>query len=232
MRIPLSERARGTATRDRVYQAIRDAIVCAELEPGRRLSENELAERLGVSRTPVREALARLREERLVAVVPQRGTFVTKIDPDAVADAAFVREALECNAVRLATLNATEDDIAALRANLAAQEEAAERDDAAAFDELDDDLHRIICGLSGRDVAWWLSQRVRGQLDRVRRLSIPEPGYRAEMIAEHHRLIDAIEARDPERAEQVMRHHLQMVLSSMPTLRAEHPDYFEPEEDG
>ena len=79
VRILLSERAGGAAARDQVYVALREAIVSAELEPGRKLSENELAELLGVSRTPVREALARLRDDRLVAIVPQLGTFVTLI---------------------------------------------------------------------------------------------------------------------------------------------------------
>src|ERR671921_1610907 len=111
MRIHLSDRASGGSARDQVYVALREAIVCAELEPGRRLSENELADLLGVSRTPVREALARLRDERLVAIVPQLGTFVTLISPAAVEDAAFVREALECSAIRLATEHASERDL-------------------------------------------------------------------------------------------------------------------------
>ena len=83
---------------------LREAIVSAKLKPGLRLSENELAGELGVSRTPVREALQRLRDERLVAIVPQLGTFVTLISPQAVADASFVREALECSAVALAAV--------------------------------------------------------------------------------------------------------------------------------
>ena len=87
MRIHLNDRASGGSARDQVYVALREGIVSAELEPGRRLSENELAEALGVSRTPVREALVRLRDERLVAIVPQLGTFVTLISTDAVADA-------------------------------------------------------------------------------------------------------------------------------------------------
>ena len=73
MRIHLSDRASGGSARDQVYVALREGIVSAELEPGRRLSENELAEALGVSRTPVREALVRLRDERLVAIVPSAG---------------------------------------------------------------------------------------------------------------------------------------------------------------
>jgi GntR family transcriptional regulator, rspAB operon transcriptional repressor len=210
-----------------VYAALREAIVSAELEPGRRLSENELAELLGVSRTPVREALARLRDERLVAIVPQLGTFVTLISDEAIADAAFVREALECSAIRLATERATTQQLEALQTNLAAQERAEVNGDVEAFDTLDASLHRALCELSGRDIAWWLSRRANGHLDRVRRLSLPEPGYLAEMVAEHRAVVAAVADGDADRAEKTLRHHLRMVLSSLPQIRAAHPDYFE-----
>jgi DNA-binding GntR family transcriptional regulator len=230
MRIALGERASGVSARDQVYLSLREAIVSAELEPGRRLSENELAERLGVSRTPVREALVRLRDERLVAIVPQLGTFVTLISNDGVADAAFVREALECAAIRLATERAAEEDLAELQANLAAQDRAQQAGDAAAFDHLDDGLHRRLCELSGREIAWTLSRRANGHLDRVRRLSLPEPGYLGEMVAEHRQVVAAVADRDPGRAEAALRHHLRMVLSSLPHIREAHPDFFEENE--
>src|ERR1700712_4639329 len=116
---PISElaRSRGGAS-EQVYVALHEAIIAATLEPGTRLSENEIAGSLGVSRTPVREAFARLRDEALVVVVPQLGTFVTRISAEAVADAAFVREALECSAVRLATQRATSVEILQLQANI------------------------------------------------------------------------------------------------------------------
>ncbi|WP_187369316.1 GntR family transcriptional regulator [Baekduia soli] len=229
MRISLAERALGTTARERVYTALREAIVSAELAPGRRLSENELAERLGVSRTPVREALVRLREDRLVAIVPQLGTFVTLMDPAAVADAHFVREALEGAAVRLAARRAAPADVAGLRRTIAEQQRADAAGDADAFDRLDEALHRDLCALSGREVAWRLSQRARGQLDRVRRLSLPEAGFRAQMISEHREVVDAVAAHDPDAAEQRLRRHLRMALSSLPDIQKSHPEYFEEE---
>ena len=227
MRIHLSDRASGGSARDQVYVALREGIVSAELEPGRKLSENELADALGVSRTPVREALVRLRDERLVAIVPQLGTFVTLISTDAVADAAFVREALECSAIRLATERTTERDLEELQSNLAAQDRAEASGDTEAFDRLDEALHRTLCELSGREIAWSLSRRANGHLDRVRRLSLPEPGYLGEMVIEHRAVVAAVADRDTDRAEAALRHHLRMVLSSLPSIRAAHPDYFE-----
>src|SRR3954465_11416261 len=121
--IPLGARTLSRA-RDQVYDRLRASIVTAELEPGRQLSENELAGRLGVSRTPVREALVRLRDDRLVEIVPQLGTFVAPISDRAVGDAQFVREALECAALRAAAPRVTAEDLDALEQNLAAQERA------------------------------------------------------------------------------------------------------------
>src|SRR5918912_1906760 len=93
--ISLAARRIGVPVRTQVSATLRDAIIRAELAPGRKLSENELANWLGVSRTPIREALVRLRDERLVAIVPQLGTYVSRISPQAVSDAHFIREALE-----------------------------------------------------------------------------------------------------------------------------------------
>lgn len=214
-----------------VYVTLREAIVTAELEPGRKLSENELTELLGVSRTPVREALARLREDRLVAIVPQLGTFVTMISLSAVGDAAFVREALECSAVRLATERITATGLEELHANIAAQQIAESESDAELFDRLDESLHRIICRQSGHEIAWSLSRRANGHLARIRRLSLPDSGYMAEMLSEHQTLVAAIAEGDPDRAELELREHLRMVVSSVDQIRSAHPEYFEQEEE-
>jgi DNA-binding GntR family transcriptional regulator len=227
MRIDLSDRLQGESAGAQVYVALRDAIVRAELEPGSRLSENALADRLGVSRTPVREALAQLRDERLVAIVPQLGTFVTRIDTDALNDALFVRQALECSAIRLAVERTEAVELEELQANLAAQERACDEQDHEGFDKLDSGLHRKLCELSGREIAWWLSRRAQGQLDRVRRLSLPEPGYLGEMVSEHRAVVAAVADGDADRAEEALRHHIRMVVSSLPDIEAAHPDYFQ-----
>src|SRR4051812_10157097 len=116
--LPVVERSRRGPAREHVYGALRDAIVGAQLAPGRQLSETELGALLGVAGPPIREALQRLREERLVAIVPQLGTFVTHISEAAVSDAQFVREALECSAVRGTALRARDSDLAALQAGI------------------------------------------------------------------------------------------------------------------
>jgi DNA-binding GntR family transcriptional regulator len=230
MRITHSRRLQAGSTSRQVYSALREAIIAGELEPGQRLSENELSERFGVSRTPIREALALLRDERFVQVVPQLGTFVTRISDAAVADAQFVREALECAAVRVAAERVQPGDIAALEGLLRRQEEVVAQNDHERFAVLDDEFHAAICELSGSGVAWEVAQRVKGHLSRVRRLSLPHPNYLRTMLVEHHDVLDALRRASPDDAESALRHHLRMVLSAVPALRAQQPDYFEDEE--
>lgn len=221
-----ADRARG-GTRAQIYSALRDAIVSAELEPGRQLSENELATWLGVSRTPVREALVSLREDRLVEIVPQLGTFVSPISLSAVEDAQFVREALECAAVRQAATEPGHEDVLALEGLIARQREVGAGGDAERFFVLDDEFHSALCASGGREIAWVLSQRAKSHLDRVRRLSLPQPRYLDEMVAEHGLVVRAIKRGDPDAAEDALRHHLRMVLSALPEIRSQHPSYFE-----
>jgi DNA-binding GntR family transcriptional regulator len=210
-----------------VYAAIRDAIVRAELPPGAQLSENELADQLGVSRTPIREALGRLRDDRLVDVVPQLGTFVSRISTQAVSDAQFIREALECAAIRPAAEHAGEEDIATLEENLRSQERARESGDVDAWYLLDDAYHRTLCDLSGHPAVWPVSERAKSHLNRLRRISLKVPDYMPEMIVEHRAVVDAVARHDADAAEQTLRHHLRMVLREVPTIREKHPEYFE-----
>jgi DNA-binding GntR family transcriptional regulator len=210
-----------------VYDALRQAIVSTELEPGRQISENEIADKLGVSRTPVREALARLRDDQLVQIVPQLGTFVSRISVAGVDDAQFLREALECSAVRLAAERADAGDVAHLQALITQQEVARDHADPSAFFLLDDELHSSLCELSGRPIAWTVVARANGHLNRVRRLSLAEPSYIAEMIKEHQAVVDAVGRGEPDAAEDALRHHLRMVLSDLPHIRNDHPEYFE-----
>src|ERR1700736_1595843 len=192
MRIDRVRRSSAGPAGRQVYRALRDAIITTELEPGQRISENELAERLAVSRTPIREALIRLRDERFVQIVPQLGTFVTRISAAAVEDAQFIRESLECAAVRLAATRADPGDIAAVAGLVRRQGEVSEHGDHDRFALLDDEFHAAICEIAGHSVAWEVAQRVKGHLNRVRRLSLPQPRYLEEMVSEHGQLLEAL----------------------------------------
>jgi DNA-binding GntR family transcriptional regulator len=144
-----------------------------------------------------------------------------------VDDAQFLREALECSAVRLAAERADKHDVDELASLIARQEAARDAADASAFYVLDDQLHSTLCEMSGRPIAWTVVARANGHLNRVRRLSLAEPSYIAEMIEEHKAVVDAVGRGEPDAAEDALRHHLRMVLSDLPHIRTTHPEYFE-----
>jgi DNA-binding GntR family transcriptional regulator len=231
MEISRSSRVSGGSTRRQVQQLLRGLIETAEFPPGLRLSENDLAERLGVSRTPVREALLGLREDRLVDIVPQLGTFVTRITRAALEDAQFIRQSLECAAVSDAAHQADADDIAALRAIVVRQARTRDAGDLDCFYALDDEFHSRLCGIGGRAVAWSISQRASGHLNRVRRLSLPMHDYIAEMVSQHTAVVDAVAEHDAGGAEAALRAHLSRVLTGLGEIAHAHPGYFEDERD-
>jgi DNA-binding GntR family transcriptional regulator len=222
-----SSKPRRTSSGPYLYAALRDLIVRAELAPGERLSETELGDRLGVSRTPVREALGRLRDDRLVEVRPQIGTFVSRISPQAVSDAQFIREALECTAVRVSAELADEESMAQIEENLRAQERAVARTDIDSWQLLDDTFHRSLCDLSGHPAVWPVNERAKSHLNRLRRLSLTMPDYLATMVDAHRAVSDAVAIHDPDAAEIALREHLRAVLREVPKIREQHPDYFE-----
>lgn len=224
----LADRRRGVPANVQAYAAIRDAIVRAEFAPGRQLSENELATGLGVSRTPIREALVRLRDERLVEIVPQLGTFVSRISQRAVAEAQFIREALETAALREGVASVTDETVARLEENLRAQRRAKRSPtDHESFYVLDDEFHHALCDLSDHGAVWAISQRAKSHLNRVRRLSLFRPSYLVEMIAQHEAIVAAVAQHEPDAAVDALREHLHLTLRELPQIRSEHPDYFQ-----
>ncbi len=231
MEIKRAARVSGGSTRSQVYEVLRSSIETVEFPPGLRLSENDLAERLGVSRTPVREALLGLRDDRLVQIVPQLGTFVARITRTALEDAQFIRESLECAAVADAVADAGEDDIEGLRAIVARQAQTRDAGDLERFYLLDDEFHSSLCAIGGRAIAWSISQRASGHLNRVRRLSLPVHDYIAEMVCQHTAVLDAVAQRDPDAAVTALRAHLSRVLTGLGEIAHEHPDYFEDDSD-
>src|SRR6201992_3238769 len=208
-----------TSSRPSLYAALRDLIVRGELAPGERLSEPALGDRLGVSRTPVREALGRLRDDRLVEVRPQIGTFVSRISPASVSDAQFIRESLECTAVRVSAELADEETMAQIEENLRAQERAVSRTDIDSWQLLDDSFHRYLCDLSGHPAVCPVNERAKTHISRLRRLSLTMPDYLSTMVDAHRTIADAVAVHDPDSAEAALREHLRAVLREVPRIR-------------
>jgi DNA-binding GntR family transcriptional regulator len=222
---------RGASTRAQVYALIRRAIVYLDLPPGRGLSENELAARYGVSRTPVREAIIRLADEGLVEVAPQLGTFVSRISVQEVVEVQFIRETLELANLPDAIANVTATDEAYLRALLEEQAEAGRTGDLRRWFATDEDLHRSLLQIGGHARAWSVVSSAKAHLDRVRMLTLPDPGILAELHEQHRQIVDAVVAKKRRQAQDVLRRHLRLALDVLEPLERQFPDYFIADED-
>lgn len=210
-----------------IIQILRQAIIEMRLKPGEALSEKEVALRYGVSRQPVREAFIKLAEAGLLQVLPSRGTYVVKISVREVLNARFVREAIECALVRSAAELIDSAGVARIEQLVAEQKLAAEAGDSSRFYALDEQFHRAIADCVECDPALRVVESARAQTDRVRYLSLPDASPLALLIAQHEAILDAIKARDPERAEAAMRTHLREILSALPRLAERFPDVFD-----
>lgn len=212
--------------RPQIHIGLRQRIIRGDIAPGTALSEAEIARRFSISRQPVREAFIKLAEEGLLEVRPQRGTFVRKISKTAVVDARFVREAIEANITRELAGKADAGLVANLRKLIVAQKAvpAGELND---FMRLDEEFHRTLADAAGRLYGWKVIEEVKLQMDRVRYLSL-RSFPQAKLIRQHTGIVDAIERSSPDEAERRMREHLQLIMDDLPSIEAQHPEFFTP----
>jgi DNA-binding GntR family transcriptional regulator len=212
-----------------VYWTLRAAIVSTQLEPGLSLSEQELAERLGVSRTPVREALIRLSEEELVGIYPQTGTVIAPISYRKVYQSLVIRSALECRASRYAVAAITDDDIARLRRIIADQRHYTAVRDPEKFLGSDDAFHRAVIEVSGILDIWKVIESTKAHHDRIRHLSTYLNVYNEERVREHEAIIDALERRDAAEVQRLFELHLDpdRLVDLWASLSEKYGEYFQ-----
>ncbi len=222
--VPTAEIDPMSALSPQVYQMLKDAIIRAEVQPGQRLSDIELAKTLDISRQPIREAFMRLQAEDLLDVRPQRGTFVKRISVPAVLDARFVREAIEADIVRVVAESAQTPVIKELKSLLTAQRKLLKAPPAQ-FMKLDDQFHRTLSEAAGRPYAWRVIEDVKTQMDRVRFLSFNH-FHMERLIRQHSDIVTAIAKGRPVDAVEHMRQHLRGILESINLIAAEFPDFF------
>lgn len=211
-----------------VYERLRRAITSLAMLPSEALSEKDLSLQLGISRTPVREALIRLADEGLIDILPQRGSFVAPIRLRDVEEAQFIRESLEVAVVRRLAQSCAPRAMAELKGNLVEQAAAVAVDDRGRFLDLDEAFHRGLCEAAGLLKSWRVIQSVKLQMDRVRYLSLPEPGHLQMLLAQHRHILNAVEAGDVEAAGESMTAHLQEVLRTAQELTQRQAHLIEP----
>ncbi len=209
-----------------VYRDLLEAIISMKLVPGTPILEREITERYGISRTPVREAVLRLARDRLVDVIPKSGTFVARIPFSDLREAIVARGALEAVTVRAATEKASESQIMALRAIVQRQRETAEAGQEEAFHKADDAFHAAIAAAGRLPGIWNMIQQIKIQVERYRRLTLPQPGRMMRVVGEHTDVLDAIARRNADEAVECMTLHLNKLKLDTAIFRDMWPDYF------
>jgi DNA-binding GntR family transcriptional regulator len=194
----------------RVHDHLRDEILSGRLTPGTELTEVALAESLGVSRGPIREALGRLAAEGLVTVRPRRGAVVRALSGDEFIEAYQVREALEMMAVRLAVPKLTADDVVALERQIEEMTARGEAGDIKGFFEANTVFHQVFFEAAGNRMLADLYRQLRAQVDRHRLRSLELRGDLRRSIAEHKAILRAAKAGDVERAVHLVSEHIRV----------------------
>ena len=202
------------------------AIISLELRPGSRISEVEIAERYGVSRQPVREAVISLAQTGLVKTLPQRGTAVVPISVSQMRDARFVREAIEVAVARQAAESILPQARRQLETIIAQQELAVRQSDRDSFFHYDEAFHAMLCEGVGSQMAWESIRNVKVHMDRVCTLTLKDAVSMAPLIDEHKAILAAIDAHDASAAAEAMSLHLYGILTALPKIEAEHPELF------
>ena len=201
--------------RDTAYERLKDAIRHQELKPGQPLSETYLSEILGISRTPVREALQQLAQEGLLQVIPGRAVTVAAPSVQGVLNVIHVRSLLEPEVARLVAEDPTPEVIEALRGTLAKMQQAAEQADKTAWSRADTEWHEIMARACPNQLLSELTLQMRNRSHSVSIDHQTSPTRIMDCTVEHRVVVDAIEARRPQVAEQAMRQHIHELRESM-----------------
>lgn len=211
--------------RQYALRVIRDNIVRLALPPGSLISESELAAQLGLSRTPVREAIIELSQDRLVVVAPQKRSMVAPIDEALVEEARFSRSVLECAVVELVCARADEADLRDLRENVRLQAFYRENNRIAPIMELDNRLHAQLFRIARMEDVYRMVARLAVHFDRVRTIALHDIRDLS-IIEDHDAIVEAITRRAPEEARAVMQRHLNRGSVDIVAIRQRFPQYF------
>jgi GntR family transcriptional regulator, rspAB operon transcriptional repressor len=215
--------------RDQVYGLLRQRIVTGEIAPGASIDDKLLAAELGISRTPVREAVKKLSDEHLVDVVAQSGTRASRIDTHEVRQAYLIRRVLEMESAASAALLTSTSHIEALNDILAGHERFIAQKKYVEAIAADDAFHRYIARMSNLNRLWAMIEISKAQLDRCRHKMLPRPGEADATVKQHKDIIRALSSGEAEAAREAMAKHLDSAFANtMKVLDAESLGSFAP----
>ena len=219
------DRIQNESARDYAFRILKDNIISLELEPGTAISENELAMELGISRTPVREAIIDLAKNSIIETYPQRGSYVSLIDPKMVEEARFLRRVLDTAVIEAACEMDDPEQIKKLEDNVQLQEFYLDKNDADKIFVLDNEFHKEIYTLAKKDLVFEMRSTMMIHFDRVRTLSV-ETVKDMKIVNDHRGMLEAIRNKDKELAVSLVNKHLNRYQVDENMIREQYPGYF------
>ncbi len=212
-------------TREYALRVIRHNIMKLEIAPGSMISEQEVAQTLEISRTPVHEALLELSKSKIVDILPQRGCLVSMIDFELVTEAVFLRRTVECAVVREACTLATDKDFAVLDENIRLQDFYLASHSYDKVMELDNQFHRYLYEISNKMQCYYMVELLNIHFDRLRDLSLYSV-KNLKIIDDHKELLAAMRLKTPDKAEEILRKHLSRFEIDRAEIKEKFPQYF------
>ena len=201
--------------RELVFESLHEAIISGQLSPGERMMEIQLAEEMGVSRTPIREAIRKLELEGLVLMIPRKGAYVAGLSMKDIADVFEIRRALEGLAAELAAERITDEELEELERYLVKIAEEIEAQDLDKVVAIDTDFHTLIYNASRNQRLTQIISNLREQIQRFRTTSLSYPGRMKSALEEHRKIVEAIATRDGEMARKIAQEHIENAENSM-----------------
>lgn len=212
----------------RTFEILLDQVLTFRLKPYELISEKAMSDALGVSRTPVREALARLAGLGLIDIYPQRGSMVAPLRIADLEKSQFLRESLEVGLIKRAIEGPRREELVKkLKGELAIQETFASISDDRRFYKSDELFHQHIATHAGLPGIWADISAAKLHMDRFRFLSFPRLDSMSVVLGQHRTIVEALERGDPLEAEEAMRMHLRRIFEVLDIVQARHPQYFE-----
>lgn len=208
-------KSKGSLT-EKTYNTLKRAILDLDLEPGELLTEEELSEQLGVSRTPLRAALSKLEYENLITVIPGRGTYVSELSIDYMEDIFDVREVIDMLSVKLAAERRTDEDIKEMHFLIEQQEQLLQYEevDVKQFMKLDIEFHCVISRATNNEILKRLTLELVESYNRYI-LVAPFLDRANTIVSEHKRIIEAIKEGDGEKAAKIVQNHISDIRESL-----------------
>ena len=215
----------GESSRMYALRILKQNITDITLAPGTLLSENELADELGLSRVPVREALIELSQSKIIEILPQRGSRISLIDMDLVEESNFLRCTMECAVVRLACEKITPSLLLELEANLNLQKFYIKKTMPQKLMELDNEFHRLLFHCCQKDRCHKLVSDMGIHFDRIRSLALTAV-KELKIVGDHCEIYEAVSRNNPDTAESLMRRHLSRFRIDKRLIKEKYPEYF------